>query len=117
MNAYVTGLCVVIVISLGLILRSETAGPYGMNVFSSVRTCQAIFRAAPFASLTVTYSHPGYWPSLGSFRLAPLELMDLKKCPWLECAFPSRPEVAVLSPVVLMKRWVMDVEWGICPCI
>lgn len=59
MNANVTGLCVVVIfISLGLILRSETAGPYGMNVFNSVRNCQVIFRAAPFASLTVNYSHP-----------------------------------------------------------
>lgn len=94
-------MCVVVIfISLGLILRSETAGPYGMNVFNSVRNCQVIFRAAPFASLTVNYSHPEYWPSLGSFRLEPLELMDLKKCQWLECALPSWPEVGELCLLV-----------------
>lgn len=81
-------------ISLGVISRSETARPYGMNVFNSVRNCQASFRAAPFASLTVSYSHPESWPSLGGFRL------DLKKCRRLERAFPSWPEVGVLCLLV-----------------
>lgn len=107
-------------ISLGVILRSGTARPYGINVFNSVRNCQAIFRAAPFASLTVSYSHPESWPSLGGFRLEPLELMDLKKCQWLERACPSWPEVGVLCLLVTSvssEALGHESGVGICPCI